>query len=287
MRLDAALLGEASASDQLLTATERASSGKTVSSPADDPAAFARIATATAEASRLDARSRSLTGAQADLEVGDAALGSAADLVAQARDLAVQMADGSYSAGDRAIAANQVTSITEGLVSLANTRGQDGYILGGTASQSPPFSSAGAFNGNDNPQLVELSTQTTIRSNASGANAFTAQGGRDVFQDLAALATALSTNNVAGVQNLVGAMKSDQTQVVTARASVGVTLDRVRSAAQFTQTLSTTVQSAIAKDQGADSLKTYTDLSSAQAAYQRSLEMAKRALATLNVSPTG
>src|SRR5690242_4990482 len=133
--------------------------------------------------------------ARGDLELAEGMLAEAGDLFVTARDLAMQGANGSLDASQRSDLALQVRHLKAALVGIANTQGATGSIFAGSKTDSTPFSATGAFSGDDDVHQVDLGTGPPMTVNVSGARAFTAAGGRDVFADLDALDAALSAND--------------------------------------------------------------------------------------------
>jgi flagellar hook-associated protein 3 FlgL len=164
--------------------TETAVSGFRVRKPKDDPSSFASISVKEASLTRLADRKRSLVARTDDLSLAEGALAQAGGIMQRARDLAVQMADGSMGSSERALAAKEVAQLRQALVGLANARGTSGYLFAGSNVETAPFDAAGVFGGNDASVAVEVADGLFVRGNASGAMAFTAAGGRDVFAEL-------------------------------------------------------------------------------------------------------
>ncbi len=278
MKLSGLMANNAESASRLHDASARASSGKRVRGPADDPGAFAQIARYEGAIATYESRKVAVDRAADDLAFAEGALASAADLMARARELAVQMADGAVAPADRAIAAKEVTQIRQQLVGIANSRSGEGYVFGGSRVDVPPFDAAGAFVGNDVAIPVEVAEGVRVRQNASGAQAFTAAGGRDILQDLDAFVTALSTNDVAGVSAMVGHMASGHGQITAARSEVGLTLDRLRMASTAAHAGRDAILRARAGVEELDATEAYLGLTRAQQAYERSLEVTRKLL---------
>jgi flagellar hook-associated protein 3 FlgL len=173
-----------------------------------------------------------------------------------------------------------VTQLRQSLVGLANTQIGDVFVFGGTATQTPPFSTTGVFLANDNPIELEVADGMRVRANSSGAQAFTIAGGRDVFADLDALATSLAANDVVGVQTAIGNIDDGHAQVTKTRADAGVTIDRMRTASTVTSSAEVALRELRAGEEEADAIQAFADLAKAQAAYERALEVTKRMLST-------
>lgn len=282
MRYAALGRSNAAASERVLNASKQASTGLRVNGPADDPGAFARISAKDGTISRLDGRKRSLDRSLGDAQVAESALASGSDIMARAKELAVQMSDGSLNASQRAVAASEVTQLRQALVAVANTRGSSGYVFGGTKSNAAPIDASGNFVGNDGSIDVEIGDGVRIRGNASGANAFTAAGGRDVLADLDGLANALTTNNLSAVQGSIDNLGKGFDQIVHARTDIGISLDRIHTASSVTDSMATAVRQAKAPDAEIDATTAYTNLAEANSAYERSIAITQKMLSTFS-----
>lgn len=283
MRTSSYLAAQTAASSKLYKATRTAASGEKIADPSDGPAAFGRIAANDAVLTRLRARAAGIDSATSEATLAEGALASAGDIMTRARELALQMADGSIGATERAAAANEVTQLRQSLVAVANSKGAGGYIFGGSKTDTPPFSSAGVFSGNDDPLRVETADGVFTRRNASGATAFTSLGGRDVFQDLANLEQALASNNAAGISASISAMESGRDQIVGARATAGILMDKLTMSRGMVETSALIVSKERASDAEIDQVEAYTQLADANEAYERSLEVTRKVLALFDI----
>lgn len=278
MRLSAAVANEARLSSRLYDATKKAASGVAVDSPADDPVAFAAIATKDAAIARMEGHLSAAERARGDAELAEGMLAQAANLYTRAKEIAVDMANGDKSGADRAAGAKEVTELRSALLSLTNTRGSRGYLFAGTKTDAPPFDPAGAFTANDGVIGVEVADGVTITANSSGAKAFTAAGGRDLLADLATFATALSNDDQAGVQGMLDLLDQGHRQLVDARGDAGMTLERLGSATDVASSAALTLRSARSRQADADPVSAYTELAEARNAYEQSLAVTKQIL---------
>jgi flagellar hook-associated protein 3 FlgL len=177
-----------------------------------------------------------------------------------------------------------VAQLRQALVGIANTRGSAGYLFAGTDVEAPPFDAAGVFGGNDAAIPVEVADGLLVRSNASGALAFTSLGGRDIFAELQGLETSLASDDSAGIQGAIAAMSESHGQVVRARAEAGLTMDRLRMSVEVAETASNALSRVKASEAEADLATAYSELSSATSAYERMLEIARRTLQGVDLS---
>jgi flagellar hook-associated protein 3 FlgL len=278
MFLNDALSNETVTSDQLYTLTQEASSGYKVQAPSDDPDAYASVVSLDARIATLQDRSTAATTAMTSLSLADGALSSGSDLLVQAKQLAIEMANGTVDPGTRASTASQVNGILQQLIALANTEGSNGYVFGGTATGTPPFDSSGNFLGNNGTTTVEVADGVTAQTNVSGADAFTATGGRDIFADLSNFATALSSNDLAGITSAISNLDSDDQQIVAARATAGDLTDSLQSSTTVISNSLTNEQTQLANTQDADVAQVYSEYAAAQTGYQAALSVTQQIL---------
>ncbi len=288
MRFQTAILAQQRAGERVQQGSKVASSGLRVAAPSDDPAAYARMTSLDGQISTLDSRTRSATQAAGDLDLAEGTLASASALMDRARELAVQMANGSLTAVQRLDASTEVKGLRDSLLGIANTKGPTGYIFGGSKTDTAPFDATGTFQGNDTALRVEIANGTTVRANASGQDAFTAAaGGKDAFKVLDDFAKALATNNLAGVQASIDEVEGARAQIVGARADTGLMADRFHSALDVMSQSLTTVKSLRADTVEADAPSAYAWLVDAQSAYERSISVARKILSLSSSSGSG
>jgi flagellar hook-associated protein 3 FlgL len=279
IRISTALSGEETASSRLNDLTRMSSSGVKVDAPSQDPAAYARIVNADGQITLMTARQTTIDSASSDLGLADTTLSSASDLVQQAHSLALEMANGSMSAADRANAATQIQGIRSQLIAVANTKGANGYIFGGTQTGTPPFdATTGAFTGNGQTKSIEVADGVTATANASGADAFTAAGGSDVLADLDNFATALSSNNLTGINSAISQLDADHSQIVGAQVQVGISENRLSSASDVITNALAAVKTTRSADADIDAPQVLSDLTATQTAYEQALSVTKQIL---------
>jgi flagellar hook-associated protein 3 FlgL len=278
-RLLGVLRNNTIATNRLTTASRRASAGAKVSKPSDDPVAYTTSVRRGSTMANMASRSRTARSAADELTVAQGALDSATELLAQAKSLAVQGANETLSASDRNALALQVSGIHDQLLDLANTRGAGGYVFAGSRTDTAPFDAAGTFTGNDNVMRVPVSDGVSPRMNVSGAKAFTGVGGTDVFAQLNALSTALSTNDLVGIRSAIGTVQQGYDQVVAVQVDAGLSIERLQSAADVIDTAGLAIGQARSRDVGADDLAGLaTELSAAGNSYSQSLTVTKTLL---------
>ncbi|OYY90478.1 MAG: flagellin [Sphingomonas sp. 28-66-16] len=123
-----------SASAALATSIERLSTGKRINSAKDDAAG---LAIATSFTSQIRGQSQAIRNANDGIalsQTADGALGEVTNILQRVRELAVQSASGTYSAGDRTNLQAEVTQLTAQLTDIQAKTTFNGVALVGTTA---------------------------------------------------------------------------------------------------------------------------------------------------------
>lgn len=277
-RYDAVKMGIQTTEQRQFRAAQEASSGMRVAAPSDDPVAAAQALRTSGASARLDSFRATIRTVRGDAELAESSLSEATDLVSRLKEIALQGANGTLNAAERNDLAIEVGHIKQSMLALANQKGSQGYLFAGSKTDAPPFDPTGAFVANDVDRRVEIGPNVVATVSTSGAKAFTATGGRDIFADIDALNTALSTNDQTGVQATVNSLDTDSRQLVAARVDAGLKvarLDTSDNAHQETQlALSKQLQSLVAVDPA----NAYSNFIQAGQAVEQALAVSKRML---------
>ena len=114
--------------------------GKRVAKASDDPAAAARAERAMASVERAVTSQRAVDASKVAMTQTESSLGSAGDLMQQARELMVSAGNGSYTDAERQSIANQLKGLRTQLLTLANQDdGAGTYLFGGQGATQKPF----------------------------------------------------------------------------------------------------------------------------------------------------
>jgi flagellar hook-associated protein 3 FlgL len=278
MRYTETLRSLASLNERHAEATSRALSGRSVNLPSSDPNAAAELVRNRAAQHRNEASKEVASFARADLETAEGALAEAGDLFQRAHEIAMQGANGSLTADQRRDLGIEVGHIKTQLLALANTKGNSGYLFAGTEVNTTPFAAGGTFSGNDADRVVDLGSGAPMAVGVSGARAFTASGGRNVFGDLDALETALSTNDQAGVSGTLTNLESSRKQLMSAQADAGFKLERLATTESVLDRLTVTFAQRDEEVGGADPYAAYSDMVNLSQSLEQAVAVAKRVM---------
>jgi flagellar hook-associated protein 3 FlgL len=179
---------------------------------------------------------------------------------------------------DRAVLANEVQSIAQQLLGIANLTYNGKYVFAGTADSQPPYVAAAggiAYQGNNSVNQVEIEPGETIAVNQPGSQLFSAAGS-SVFQALSDLATTLQSNSSTtnDIANATNEVRAAYDQLNSARTFYGSTLNQLNASQDFlnTEKLQLTQQSSDLV--AVDINQAATSLASAETARNAALQAA-------------
>lgn len=258
-------------------AAQEASSGVRVGKPSDDPVAAAELARLSASSSQTKAHLATINTVRGDAELTESTLDSASDIFARLREIALQGANGELTAEDRKTLGVEVTGLKDTLLALGNTRGTRGYLFSGSQVTTAAFDPAGVFQGDDEAHVVQIGNSTPTAVSTSGSEAFVVAGGRNVFADLQALATALGTNDIATIRQSIDDVGASQAQLVNARARSGLVLSKLDASQSVLASLDTEQQKR-AQIGAADPYESYTRVTSLAQSLERAIAVSRQIL---------
>jgi flagellar hook-associated protein 3 FlgL len=243
------------------------SSGLRVSKPSDDPSAWLTAQRGRVRQALNDGASEAIQTGHDRLVASDGSLATLAGIVSQARELAVEGANGTQTADSRTALGTEVSSLFDTAVSTANAKDASGeYLLAGTSSLAQPFdTTTGAYSGDSTERGVNMDSVSTTIATVAGSG-LTAANGVDILPALKTLADALNSNNTAQIQSSLADMQTAVNQVSLLRSQTGGHMAVLESAATAHADLSTRIATSISNAVDADSVTAATDLAKASTA---------------------
>lgn len=125
--------------NQLSVLQQEASTGLSILQPSDNPLVALQVMTDQNQYNQLNTYSQNITDAQDKLNTSVSTLNQVTNLISQAKSLALQGSNSTNTSTAYQAMGEQVNSILQEVVQLANTQQGGEYLYGGTASQSAPF----------------------------------------------------------------------------------------------------------------------------------------------------
>lgn len=240
------------ARERVAHAGEVLQTGVEVSRAHEDPAAWAQGMRQKARLTVSGDHRRSVERAQSKLEATDEALGRIGEALERVRELALQFANPTHTAGSRAGGAVEVDGLLQEALGAANARGLDGeYLLAGGVGDAPAFDAAGVYQGDDQIRAIEVG-EGLLQAVTVPGSLLTAASGVDIFATMEGLSTALAANDVPGIQATLAGLASSIDQVSQARTTAGTHHNGLTSAAtaldSFEQQLGESLQLSVLSD---------------------------------------
>jgi len=264
-----ASLNNSTLSVQKLTA--ELSSGLRVSSLSDDPVAAGEASLLSSSISQDDSFVETASTTQSLMQVADSALSSVVTQLTSALSLAVAGSNGTESAPDLTSLSQQLGSIRDQVVSLANTSYQGTYIFAGSQGNVQPFTvdnstspATATYNGDAQTSAVSTQNGQQIQTTLAGSTIFTAAGA-DVMTALNNLIADFATGTASSTASTdIGTLQSALSNVSQQQSILGSSLDRLQSASTYAQTDATNRTAAVTNLVSADPATIATQLSSAE-----------------------
>jgi flagellar hook-associated protein 3 FlgL len=260
-------------------ASLQATTGQRVNAPSDDPVAAAEAARLRAQLSQTTGNQRTIDLVKGDVEIGEAALAQAGDVLQRARELAMAGANGANGDSQRQALATEASQLVSQMIEIANVKGSQGYLFSGTRTDSATLDTDGNFQGNDAAHLVQTGTGEPIDVHISGARAFTASaGGIDVIQTLRDLAAGLTTNNASSIQASLESLQTAHDQVTGERSHAGLVLNRLELSESMASQTDLDLQKRSADVVGIQETEAFSRLTQLQTAITNSVAVGKQVL---------
>lgn len=161
---------------RLAVTNEQMASGKRILQPSDDSVDTVKILQIKNEVTAIKQYEDNIDSARRILQQQDVLYSGMTEQLWRARDIILQSRNGTLTDQDYEPLAEELNTIAQSLLSLANYQQADGqYIFSGTLStQKPVDEVAGdySYNGNNNLRLVNISGSAQVTFNESAENLF-------------------------------------------------------------------------------------------------------------------
>jgi flagellin-like hook-associated protein FlgL len=260
---------------------QQLTSGRVINAPSDSPTGTNRAMQTRGDQAAVAQQSRNLTDAQNWLEQTDSALQTMLSTTRRVRDLTVQgLNTGASSDVSSQALATEVTSLREGLLSLANLQIQGRPLFGGVTSGGQAYDPAtGAWSGlGGTPVTRRVSDTEKIRVDLTGPEAFGTPG-NDLFAVVEKIAADMTSPTAASalsvhLADLDVIMKGMQAAV----ADVGTRASRVERLQQINFDRSVALTQQLGDTENIDLPNTIMRLEMQKVGYEAALSATAKAI---------
>jgi len=274
------LANVSAAYERLAVTQEQMATGKRINRPSDDPTGTHRTLDLNHALGRLSQYQQNATDAQAFLGSTDAALTQAANLLRQARALAIQGASDTLDEYRRAGFVPQLQSVIDGLAGVANTAYGTRRIFAGQRTTEDPFVqdtsgryryAGGTTAAGDDDLAVDVGPGEPMVINRSGDSLFAG-----AFDTLMALRDHLGEGDVTAISKADLKALDDALAVINeARADVGARVQRLKQLDDAYTAARTHMTENLSKMQDIDIAQVVVEFQTAQVTYNGALSATK------------
>ncbi len=254
-------------------------SGQRISTPSDDPIGTASALEFRGTLSEVGQYLKNIDSAKSWLGATDTALDSLTLTLQRVRELAVQGANDSLSAGDKQAIATEVSNLIDQAISLGNSTFGGQYLFAGLKVGTAPFTAVGSppasvtYNGDAFSIVRQINNPATIAVNTPGGASI-----GPVFTALIDLRDQLTAGNSTGVSASISGIDAALDSVVSSRAQVGARINRLEGEADRLGSLRLDIQGLLSKVQDIDITQAISEFAVQQNVYQAALAAGARAV---------
>ena len=156
---------------------EQVATGKRITKPSDDPVAAAKVVNLNDILKTTDTYKANIAIARARLNLEEGALSHSVDIYHRIRELALQANNATQTNETRSYMAEEISQLTDELLSLANSTDSTGeFLFSGNKGQFKPFAKndSGGYDyyGDDGQRQVQIGPKRQIAINDSGNKIF-------------------------------------------------------------------------------------------------------------------
>lgn len=256
-------------STDMYSANMKIASGKRIMRLSDDPVGLIQSLRIKTEQTHLDQMGTNISLGQSWLASAETALRGVNDLITDAKVLAIQMANASIGADERAAAAKVVDNIQAEIIALANADANGRYVFAGLQTTRPPFADDGTYQGDHQNFSVKIGRDADIEIGSDGSAVL-----GTLFDGLEELETALSADDVAGIQNSITTLDGHFDHITTEISNIGAKALRLEIRSQICQDLELTQTERLSAVEDTDVASAIVELQSMQLTYQAAMKAA-------------
>jgi flagellar hook-associated protein 3 FlgL len=207
--------------------SRQVSSGKAITQLSDAPAACADLLSLTDLAANIDQYQSSAETVSYFLSTADSALNEVNNLVTSVYSKGSQATSEVTGDEARATLAQEIRSLRDQILSLANSQVKGRYIFGGGTFDSEPFTISGdtvSYGGDSDVNTVRVEEGTEVRTGIAGSEAFTA-----IFDTIGSLLTAIDANDTSAIGTALTQFKSAYSELGLARGKIGGAMNTIEN----------------------------------------------------------
>lgn len=264
----------------LQTTQAELTTGLQINNVSDDPSEIADLWQLNSELSQANQDDTNLGQVQTEVNTAESGLESAVTLVEQAQTYGTEGLSGTSSADSQTDLANQLGSVLQQLVAIANTTVQGRYIFAGDTDQTTPYtidltqsSPISAYQGSASTREILSPDGTAFPVALTAQQIFDSSNAQDnVFDSIVDLMQGLQANDTTQISGAMADLESAGTYLNQQLAFYGNVQDQVQGALTFGQNYTTQLQTQLSGVQDANEAEDITNMTQAQTQLQAALQ---------------
>jgi flagellar hook-associated protein 3 FlgL len=265
---------------EMTTAQAQLSTGLKVNVVSDQPDVISPLLTAQANLSSVQQVTSNLGMVSTEVNTAEQSVSSAVSLYDQVQTLAAEGATGTQTATGQADIAQQLQSLEQQMVGIANTQVNSRYIFSGDADQTQPYTydptqpdPVSTYQGSASTRTIQSANGTSFPVALTAQQIFdSTDPTTNVFTSINNMVTALQSGNATAIQTANSALAPVGTYMNTQLAFYGTAQDSVTAATTAAATLTTQLQTQIGGMQDADETQSILNLTQAQTQQEAALQ---------------
>jgi len=267
-------------SERLLKAQVKVATEKRINKPSDDPIGMGKVLDYRKRLASIDQYQSNIAKGKAGIQMTETTLDMVSDLLNDAKEIAMEQSAGSVENTTREIAAEQIVSIREQVLQLANTRLGGKYVFAGHETSKPAFLGNGSYDGDVGEKKIIIDENTEVKINLTGEDIFPTTAGSNVFTVLDDLQDALGASvyvqsDVADQANL---LEEARDQVNIARAGSASIFKRLEGHDSRLDSFKLRIEDMLSKTEDADLATAIVELQFEERSYEAALSASARVM---------
>lgn len=254
---------------ELEEVNERIATGLAVSKPSDAPELTSRIMAVERELGDQERYSDDAIYATNLHDMADSILMDLADVVTEARTLAVQMGSDTYEGPVRIASAQQADQLLSQALDLLNTTVADRYLFSGQRYDAPAFDASLAYQGSVDESRIYVADGVEVIVGFNGEEL----GLGDVLGSLESLRDALLTDDAATIRGTLDVLEESTETISEAQTRVGIEQMVAVDFTSFSESMKLELELQLSSLQDDDSIQSLVRLGELQTQYEATIAL--------------
>lgn len=256
------------------------SSGLQMQNVSDSPDQVSELLQALASLSASQQISSNLSSVSTEVNTAEQSVSSAVTLFTQVQTIAAEAGSGTATAASMATDAQQIQSIEQQMVGLANTNIEGRYIFAGDSDQTQPYTydatqpdPVSAYQGSASTREIQSPEGGTFPVALTAQQIFdSTDPTTNVFSTMNNLITAMNNGDQSSLQSQMSGLTTVSSYLNQQLAFYGTAQDNVTNATNYAQTQQTQLQAQIGNLQDADETSTILNMTQDQTQLEAAMQ---------------